>query len=419
MACHASMPLALHLRSLVKGNAFTNEHYKPGEMYQEGRTLESFAFLDQRSGRADSTLLFASIFRIFYEHPDWSQLHTFFTKRYTRRQMLVDRAARTLVAPEDDLHPPRSKKVVTNFLTDPSSVGLPKDLAQKLGAAGKAVRAGIIGPDPQPAAIGPAISIAVGAGAYMELVYAGKPPGMYPELQRIGPDLYGWRDGKLRPVITATATAKRGGRGRVWEEWAELWTVVAEWVYEHDSTSLENLYLNHHTYKYRLSDEERRTKIGYSRKLPRDILATDAIDAADAVRDVFAQLAANPIKFQGIEWGFLELLVGDEVQEEFYSRFGRKGNLEGLTRRIAPGGLNGPDYSEVSSVMLKRCPDTFNGLDWESWFLSIDGGDVVGVHTPFQALWVMILLRQLPVNIEIVGKGDKFPKHGDPDTVYL
>jgi hypothetical protein len=36
-------------------------------------------------------------------------------------------------------------------------------------------------------------------------------------------------------------------------------------------------------------------------------------------------------------------------------------------------------------MALKRCPETFFGASWETWLLSIEGGDVVVVETLFQA----------------------------------
>jgi hypothetical protein len=53
-------------------------------------------------------------------------------------------------------------------------------------------------------------------------------------------------------------------------------------------------------------------------------LFAEAIDAADVVHDVFAQLAGRPLNFQGIEWAFLELEVHIDVSNSFYARFGRK-----------------------------------------------------------------------------------------------
>jgi hypothetical protein len=299
----------------------------------------------------------------------------------------VDREARKLTPPDDGGYY-SEKMVTTNFKTDPSSVGLPKDLTAKLAAASIAVRGGMLGPDPQPTAIGPAISIAVGPGGYMDLVYAGQPPGKYPELQRVGDELFGWENDKFQAIVGAMATTKKGGRKRCWAEWAELWSIVAEWVYEYDSTSLEHLFISTHSFKYRLSDEEH-ASVPFGGKVPRKFLATDAINGADAVRDVFNQLAENPTRFQGIEWEFLELKFKDDLRDKFHARFGRKDpstakNIERLTQ---PAGLDRWDrlnYNEVSPVALKQCPGTFNGLDWESWMLSIEGGDVVVVNTLFQ-----------------------------------
>ncbi|KAK2018746.1 hypothetical protein LZ32DRAFT_599015 [Colletotrichum eremochloae] len=219
------------------------------------------------------------------------------------------------------------------------------------------------------------------------------------------------------------ATTRKGGRGRCWAEWAELWSAAAEWVYEYEATALEHFAASSYSYKYRLSDEER-ASVPVGAKVPRRFLATDAIDAADAVRDAFAQLAENPIKFQGIEWDFLELEAGREVMGRFHARFGRrdpdaKKNVESLARRAGLEGWNRLSYEEVSPVALKKCPDTFNGLDWESWMLSVQGGDVAVVNTLFQALWAVIMLSLLPVKIDIVDKDDRFPRHRDPDTVYL
>ncbi|KAK1961956.1 hypothetical protein LY78DRAFT_720836 [Colletotrichum sublineola] len=241
----------------------------------------------------------------------------------------------------------------------------------------------------------------------MDLVYySGQPPGKYPKRHRVGPELFEWRDDKFLPGVSAMATTRKGGRGRCWAEWAELWSAAAEWVYD------------------TVSANEERASVPVGAKVPRRFLATDAIDAADAVRDAFAQLAENPIKFQGIEWDFLELEAGREVMGRFHARFGRrdpdaKKNVESLARRAGLEGWNRLNYEEVSPVALKKCPDTFKGLDWESWMLSVQGGDVAVVDTLFQALWAVIMLSLLPVKIDIVDKDDRFPRHRDPDTVYL
>ncbi|KAH6982567.1 hypothetical protein EDB80DRAFT_592254, partial [Ilyonectria destructans] len=132
-----SLPLALHLRSPVTYDFFTGQHWKPGEKYQRGRNLEDFAFIDSRPERRKSTLLFASILRSIFNHPDWSQLHAFFSKRYGKRQMFKDREARKLTPPETmDAWEKGSTKAIMHFKTDPSSVGLPRDLTVKLADAG-------------------------------------------------------------------------------------------------------------------------------------------------------------------------------------------------------------------------------------------------------------------------------------------
>jgi hypothetical protein len=51
------------------------------------------------------------------------------------------------------------------------------------------------------------------------------------------------------------------------------------------------------------------------------------VSAADVVHDVFAQLAAEPVQFQGIEWADFQLDAADRVSEEFYSRFGCEGGI--------------------------------------------------------------------------------------------
>ncbi|KAH6614354.1 hypothetical protein B0J18DRAFT_299259 [Chaetomium sp. MPI-SDFR-AT-0129] len=412
-----ALPLALHLRSPVTYNFLTGESWKPGEKYQEGRSISQLAFIEQESERFKATLLFASILRSIYNHPDWSELHAFFTKRYSKSQTLSNRDARKLTAPADAIHN-AGKTVVVDFNTDPSSVGLPRDLPAQLAAACRAARSTLVGPDPQPCSIGPAISVAMGGGAYMDLMYMGQPPGKYPERTLIAGQWYGWEGGKHGVVAGAIATTKKGGRGRSWGEWADLWRAIADWVYEHDATSLELHFLSVHSYKYRLSDQERRN-MGFGLRVPRQYLSTDAISAADAIRDVFDQLEAEPTQFQGIEWDYLEFEFEREEQEAFRARFGRKDpdhkkTLEALVRPASLSRWDQVDYEDVSPVALKPCPDSFRGADWEAWLLSIEGGDVVVVKTPFQALWAVMLLSQFPLVIKIVNKEDKFPRYRDP-----
>src|SRR4029450_13513185 len=127
------------------------------QMYEEGRSVQDFAFIDQYSRRGEATLPFASVLRCIHNHPDWAQLHAFFSKRSSRVQLLSDRAARKLAAPPDyisfDDNPDRT--VTVRFRADPSSVGLARDLAAQLARAGRAARERMLGPDPQPCAIGP------------------------------------------------------------------------------------------------------------------------------------------------------------------------------------------------------------------------------------------------------------------------
>jgi hypothetical protein len=95
---------------------------------------------------------------------------------------------------------------------------LPKDLPSLLATTGRTWWSGMLGPDPQPATIGPAISLACGAGAYMDLVYAGETPGSYHELTSINGSLYWWENGTFRALTTPIADpspvkSKAGGTG--------------------------------------------------------------------------------------------------------------------------------------------------------------------------------------------------------------
>ncbi|KAK4141492.1 prion-inhibition and propagation-domain-containing protein [Dichotomopilus funicola] len=362
------------------------------EARREGRSISQLAFIEQESERFKATLLFASILRSIYNHPDWSELHAFFTKRYSKSQTLSNRDACKLTAPADAIHN-AGKTVVVDFNTDPSSVGLPRDLPAQLAAACRAARSTLVGPDPQPCSIGPAISVAMGGGAYMGLMYMGQPPGKYPERTLIAGQWYGWEGGKHGVVAGAIATTNKGGRGRSWGEWADLWRAIAYWVYEYDATSLELHFLSVHSYKYRPSDQERRN-MGFGLRVPRQYLSTDAISAADAIR---------------IEWDYLEFEFEREEQEAFRARFGRKDadhkkTLEALVRPASLSHWDRLDYEDVSPVALKPCPDSFCGADWEAWLLSIEGGNVVVAKTPFQALWAVMLLSQFPLVIKIVSK---------------
>jgi hypothetical protein len=392
----------------------TDERWKPGEVCRSSKkkqwdskyklvlltcdqkfqrfSLNDFGFMEQQSGRAQATLLFAAILRDIFNHPDWSQLYHFFSKRYPAGQESEDASMRTLNPPKE--LSTWKKPTVVNFMTDPSSVGLPKDFATLLATAGRTSRARLMGPDPQPCAIGPAISVACGAGAYMDLTYAGQPPGKYEKMTYAYGELYGWKKDKFEVIAGAIPRTKKGGRDRYWAEWENLWRVIAEWAYEHDSTALQLGHLSTHSFKYRLSPEEDRS-FDHFGKIPRKYLKTDAIAAADAIHGVFEQLAKEPRLFQGVEWDFLDLGVPVEVREAFHARFGEKGpdhneNRARLLQRVPGPGRDSLAYGdslayeEVSPMALKRCPDSFFGTSWESWLLSIEGGDVVVVETLFQ-----------------------------------
>ncbi len=158
-------------------------------------------------------------------------------------------------------------------------------------------------------------------------------------------------------------------------------------MFEHDSAWLEMgvLDTNRQRYKHPLKPEEQQ-RISSAASVPREYLATDAIDAADAVRDVFKQLADQPLAFQGTEWGFLRLEVPVTLSDAFYTRFGTDlaGAGRGLERLVDPGKWYNPNHSWVDRRAIKVCPDTYRGSDWEAWLLSIEGGDVVVVRTLFQ-----------------------------------
>lgn len=372
-------------------------------MYQGKRTVSDFDFIDSQPGRLKSSLIFASIFRAFYEHPDWSQLYAFFTKRYSRRQMLVDRDARRFVTPDSDSYDDRGKTTF-HFQTDPGSVGLPRDFVPQLAAAGHASRGRMLGPDPLPTAIGPAIAIGVGAAGYMDLTYSGQPPGKYPEQHRLLYAMVEFRDSEQYHAGSDISTAKKGGRSRCWAEWAEIWSVVLEWVREYDTTAIETrLYKGVHSFKGGDSDKYLQALMSGG-TVPRDVVSTDAIDAAEIVREVFGQLAAEPTKFQGIEWDFLEMKGDDELQQTFYSRFAHKDpgvrrNLELFARSVTPDGWEPPSYDDVSPAVLKPCPDTTNGIDWERWMLSIEGGDVAVARSPFQVSGCGMIVKTENTNI--------------------
>lgn len=267
------------------------------------------------------------------------------------------------------------KQEIVHFRTDLSSVGLPPDLIERLSVARQMVHSSS-GPDLKSTAIGPAIGMAVGPGSYMDLVYGGPAPGRYPDKDhRLGGTIFQRQHDGTNVAV--------GGRGRTWAEWATLWRDIADWVYEHDAAWLEMGVLGSPGYKYSLSPEERQ-KLHPGQKVPREFLATEAIDAADAVHAVFAQLAERPLSFQGIEWGFLELEIPVQVSDSFYARFGRRPGRDHLSKLVEDGEWYRPDYTLVDKKALKVCPRGYQGADWEAWLLSIEGGDVVVTETLFQ-----------------------------------
>ena len=359
------------------------------QSWQQERTVQNFVSLnsqaigpetDPLSDREFSTNIFSSILRAFDDHSDWAQVHDFFSKRYGRTQMLKDRDDRKIGVPEEIINTSTVqhkvlKPITANFKTDPSSVGLPKDLVKQLALASRTVRRSVLlggqllpGPDPQPMAIGPAIGQAVGTGAYMDLLYGGQPPNDYPQ-----------RD--------------QNNQGRTWAQWAKLWTAVADWVYEYDSTLLENNFLKGERHKH--TGIKGRSSSG--KKTPRDLLGTDAIDAADCIKYCFTELSEQPQKFQGIEWDYLDLMVETRgLRSTFDKRWGREGldlhhRAQGLTRSRGLTSNDVLSYNEVSPAALKPCPATYSGQDWEAWILSIQGGDVVVVNTAFQVCSLILI----------------------------
>jgi hypothetical protein len=303
--------------------------------------------------------------------------------------MLSDRELRKFSIPAESNSLQAGKKHTVHYRTDPSQVGLPANFFDLVLDAGKDARGNMLGPDPTPCAVGPAISVAVGAGEYMNLMYAHHPPGKYPSQHRIGEDLYRHdASGNFRAISGPIRKEAKGGRGRTWDEWAMLWAVIADWIYEYDSSRLEYRILAWHGYKYNISDEERRS-FTMGGKIPRKFLSTDAINSADAVRDVFAQLARDPNRFHGIEWDFIELERRRDLPEAFYARFGTKksGDKKDATDHLLRSFQDRwdlPLYDDVVPLALKPCPGTFHGSDWETWFLSIEGGDVVVANNLFQ-----------------------------------
>ncbi|KAL3476525.1 hypothetical protein BJX99DRAFT_258457 [Aspergillus californicus] len=304
---------------------FSREHWRAGENFTQGRSVTELAFLDHRTSRGRATVLFVDILRAIFNHPDWSQLHTFFSTRYAEDQQDVDPFDTTFSHDESSL---------VHFRTDLESVNLPKDLPTLLTTAGDTSRCGVLGPDLQPCAIGPAISVSCGTGGYMDLVYAGLPPA----------------------------------------EWAALCTVIAEWVYEQNSTALGLGILWKYSFKGKVSDEECRA-CDQARKIQREYLQTYGIGAADAIRDVFSQLAGTPLRFQGIEWDFLVLCVPNEVQEVVYARFGER----------VPYSDSIAMHADLFSRLAGRVNREY--MTRSAAAHGNNGGYVVIVETVFQAHW--------------------------------
>jgi hypothetical protein len=420
-----SIPLALHLRCEVTSDIISGKWWKPGEKYQEKRSVNDFAFVDQRTGRFGATINFASILRQFYYHPDWSQMHAFFTKRYSEPDS-SNSDNRKLSPGSTSSKWSSANPLTVNFNTDPSMIGLPKDFVEQLGITTKKAIGNMSGLDPLNCSMGPAISCAIGAGAYMDMIYEGKPPGTAPPR-------------KWLPVVL---TEKKGGRGRSPAEWRELWAATADWVYEIEATSI-HAFGGSYSYKYRRSNEEKAQHVPGSKVL-REHLQTDAIHGADGMRDMFGQLADDPVKFHGIEWDFLALEVGGEVEKAFLSRFGPKpphakmcGDLSRHVSQESEYELrNRLNFDGVNPQRFRPCPDSFTGIDWENWMLSIEGGTIVEATSVFQvrlsplsvlgiadrglqALWAVMLLSYLPLHINILDINDTFPQFPDLESVYL
>ncbi|RPA89065.1 hypothetical protein L873DRAFT_1723552, partial [Choiromyces venosus 120613-1] len=132
-----SIPLALHLKCQVTYNFMSNTSWKPGEMYVQTRSIRDFAFIDSHSERFSATLQFGKILRALYEHPDWSQIYNFCSKRYSKCEALSMRSARVLKPTKDGLGFSfnTNKTVTANFNTDPSSIGLPQDFITQIAEA--------------------------------------------------------------------------------------------------------------------------------------------------------------------------------------------------------------------------------------------------------------------------------------------
>ncbi|KFZ06653.1 hypothetical protein V501_07216 [Pseudogymnoascus sp. VKM F-4519 (FW-2642)] len=305
--------------------------------------------------------------------------------------MLSNRTTRVLNPSKESIsYDYNFKDATVDFNTDKSTVGLPENFIEQLKQATLKSVGHMMGPDPLNCSIGPALSVGIGAASYMDLIYGGNRPGAH----------------VTRPSGRDTAASKQGGRGRTSEEWKALWEVVADWVNEMEATSILK-FAGSNTYKRIPTAAESREMSPWS-KMPRKFLQTDAIRGADAFRDVFDQFIDTPTKFHGIEWDFLELKTTKYVNAVFLARFGPKPVIarmaDDMLRKVSLESHDMLSYKAVSPTQLRPCPQTYNGIDWERWILSIEGGCIVRVDTVFQALWAVMLLTYLPLHIKILDK---------------
>jgi hypothetical protein len=383
-----SFPLALQLRTPVRHGPLTDARRRgesgsrDAKNYQDGFEAQDIFAIEDRYQRDTTSRVFASILRDIFNHPDWSELHAFFTKRYgdPSGRPVADEEKRVLKAPTGHaLHGQKSATV--HFRTDPDSVGLSSELAEHLGFARRAMSCSS-GPDPITTAIGPAIGMAVGAGAYIDLVYGCFAPGKNPDMNHDpnGEPRDRREDSKTKVTLTAT---KSGGRGRTWAEWAELWGEIADWVFEHEAALLD-MSVSKSCPQSQGPEPDGGPSLPSNEKKTLPSLFMEAIDAADMVHNAFSQLNGRPLNFQGIEWAFLELEVHIDVSNSFYARFGRKPDRDHFSKLVQTGAWPRPDHGQVDKHTIKACPSSFNGADWEAWLLSIEGGDVVSIETLFQ-----------------------------------
>lgn len=357
---------------------------KAGEEYLEKRDVRDFHFINERGGRGHATVDFARILRKLYNHPDWSQIYSFCTKRYSKTGSSNTQLLPTLTSRREE-GSSTQEQITVGFNTDPTAIGLPRDLIDNIAGATKKAIGGFIGPDPVYCAIGPALSCAIGPGAYMDLIYEGNPPGTTPVKSTTGSNS---GSSSTTTMLSSVQTEKKGGRGRSAAEWRDLWAVLGDWIYENEVTSLEHFH-GAFSFKPQYSHEDL-TRLPSAQWVSRKYFETHAIHGADAIQDMFSQLAENPLKFQGIEWDFLALEADPEVERDFLKRFGPKPADDkmrpDLSRDVWPEFYfwHTLGKSDTRPQLLRPCPDSFRGIDWENWLLSIEGGSIVTVTTVFQ-----------------------------------